>query len=202
MEFKEIVMSRYATKKFDGKKVPEETFKELLELIRFSASSFNIQPWKILVITDSELKKKLKPASWDQAQIDTCSHLLVFCADNRLDHLADQLDALLKANGTPDESREAYMGYVRGAFKGRSKEDALVYAQKQCYIALGNALNGAKSLGLDSCPMEGFDKNKYSEILELPEHLTPTVLCPVGYAADEPQKKVRFDTEDVFEFRK
>ena len=67
------------------------------------------------------------------------------------------------------------------------------------YIALGNALNGAKALGFDSCPMEGFNAGEYSKILALPNHLVPSVLCPIGYAADKPSAKIRFGINEIFD---
>jgi len=84
MDFEKIVMKRYASKKFDGKKVSEEKVKKLMEMIKHAPSSFNIQPWKIVIITDSNLKEKLLPVSWNQPQITSCSHLLVFCADKNI----------------------------------------------------------------------------------------------------------------------
>ena len=84
MEFKELLMSRYATKKFDGKIIDENKLEQLFEMIRFAPSALNIQPWKVKVVTDVETKKKLSAASMEQAQINTCSHLLVFCANTDL----------------------------------------------------------------------------------------------------------------------
>ena len=82
MQFKDIVMQRYATKKFDGKKISEDKISELLELIRFAPSALNLQPWKIKLVTDQKLKEELRKVSNNQEQITTCSHLLVFCADS------------------------------------------------------------------------------------------------------------------------
>ena len=84
MNFKEIVMSRYATKKFNGEKIPQDKVDELIELIRYSASSFNMQTWKLKIISDPKMLADLKPVSFNQEQITTCSHLLVFCADSDL----------------------------------------------------------------------------------------------------------------------
>ncbi len=198
MEFSEIVAKRYATKLFGGKAVPDEAMHELLDIIRLSASSFGLQPWKIKVVTDAATKEKLLAASWGQKQITTCSHLLVICADKDLVPLIDRYQKLIVENGTPADKAKGYTDMMRGFEQGMSEEGKLVWAQKQCYIALGNALNGAKSLGLDTCPMEGFDPKQYSEILELPSNLVPTVLVPVGYAADTMPKKLRFDANDVF----
>ncbi len=87
---------------------------------------------------------------------------------------------------------------MKGSMSGRIRDQVLNWAQKQCYIALGNGINGAKSLGFDSCPMEGFDAEQYSKILSLPKNLVPTVIMPVGYAVDAPRTKIRFSNEDLF----
>ena len=79
-----------------------------------------------------------------------------------------------------------------------SEEQKLSWSQRQAFLALGNALNGAKSLGFDSCPMEGFDPKEYAKILGLPGNLVPTALCPIGYASDKPNPKLRFPKDEVF----
>lgn len=197
MEFKDIVGKRYATKQFNGKIIEEAKVNELLELIRFSPSSFNIQPWKIKIITDTETKKKLSPFSWDQPQITTCSHLLVMCADDDVLGCISRLEKLLHGK-MPADNLGNYVKMMRNFASGMNEQARIEWAQKQVYLALGNALNGAKSLGFDSCPMEGFDPKGYSEVLNLPKNLHPTGLCPVGYAADTSNPKVRFHSEDVF----
>ncbi len=198
MEFSEIVMKRYAAKKFDGKRIPEAKVKELEEMIRYSASSFGLQPWKVKVVSDQETKDKLMAASWNQPQVGTASHVLVFCADEDIGALITKLEAALIKAGSPKESLKGYVDVMRGFAEGKDSTARLAWAQKQAYIALGNALNGAKALGFDSCPMEGFDPAQYSKILGLPENLVPSVVCPIGYAADTPRPKVRFEREEVF----
>lgn len=198
MKFDEIVNARYATKKFDGKVVPEATMEKLYDLIRLSASSFNLQPWKIKVITDKKTKEKLQTASWNQEQITSCSHLLVLCADKEVGKLIDKLEKQMLKAGVPAENLKQYVSMMRGMNSSMSEEQRLSWAQKQVYIALGNAMNGAKSLGLDSCPMEGFDAKQYAQILMLPTNLVPTLVCPIGYAADKPRPKMRFTKEEVF----
>lgn len=190
MDFMQIVKGRYAAKKFDSRPVPEQKIDELKEMIRLAPSSFNLQPWKILVITDTATKEKLSTASFDQPQITTCSHLLVFCADTDVERLIDKLEEQM---GNSD-----YIGMMRNFVASLSAEKKLSWAKNQVYIALGNALNGAKALGFDSCPMEGFDPNAYSEILALEKNIVPAVVCPVGYASDTPRKKMRFSQKDIF----
>ncbi|MBS3069066.1 NAD(P)H-dependent oxidoreductase [Candidatus Micrarchaeota archaeon] len=198
MEFKEIVKERYAAKKFDGQILAQEKVDGLFEMIRLAASSFGLQPWKIKVVTDQKLKDALQAASWDQPQVGTCSHLLVFCADTQIDALIDRLAQEMSKTGMPAESLDSYVKLMRGFAEGLQGEQRLSWAQRQVYIALGNALNGAKALGFDSCPMEGFDPKEYARMLELPANLVPTVVCPVGYATDKQKQKVRFPKEDVF----
>jgi nitroreductase/dihydropteridine reductase len=197
MEFKEIVMSRYATKKFDGRKIPESKINELLELVRFAPSALNIQPWKIKVITDQKIKEQLRPASWNQEQITTCSHLLVFCANTDFAGLIKKLEELLQKSRAPEEMQKMVIGMASELTAKMPPEQRLGWAQGQVFLALANALNGAKALGFDSCPMGGFDPKEFSRILALPPTVVPTMLCPVGYAADKPMPKVRFPKADI-----
>jgi nitroreductase/dihydropteridine reductase len=197
MEFRQIVMSRYATKKFDGKKIPDKKVNELLELVRFAPSAINLQPWKIKVVTDQKVKEQLRPAAFNQEQITTCSHLLVFCADPDYDSLIKRLGVLLKKSGVPEETQKMITGMAENFTKPMTAEQKLAWSQAQTYLALGNAINGAKSLGFDSCPMGGFDPKEFSRILKIPPPLVPTMLCPIGYAADKPMQKVRFAKEDI-----
>ena len=198
MEFKDIVMKRYATKLFDGRKIPQEKIDELFEVIRNAPSSFNIQPWVIKVITDSDTKDKLYPASFNQAQVKSCSHLLVFCANKDIKGNIDKLEKLMIKTSGENEKVKQSIQVMRNWEKSLSDEKRLSWAQRQTYLALGNALNGAKSLGFDSCPMEGFNPAEYSKILNLPSNLAPAALCTIGYAADKPKPKLRFPKEEVF----
>ena len=197
MEFADIVMSRYATKKFDGRKIPETKINELLEMVRFAPSALNLQPWKIKVVTDQKVKEQLKPAAFNQEQITSCSHLFVFCADPDYDSLIRRLGTLLKMSGAPEEMQKMVTGMAVQFTKPMSPNQKLAWSQAQTYLALGNALNGVKSLGFYSCPMGGFDSKEFSRILKIPPPLVPTMLCPVGYAADKPMPKVRFAKEDI-----
>jgi len=198
MDFKTIVSERYATKQFNGKKIPDDKVDELLDIIRHAPSSFNIQPWKVIVVSDDETKKELAPASWNQPQITSCSHLLVFCANTDIVGNINLLEKKMSVD--KPESVAGYVKMMRDFEKGMNDEKRLSWAQRQAYLALGNAVNGAKSLGFDSCPMEGFDPAQYSKILGLAKNIVPTALCPIGYAADKKGQKLRFSKEDLFIF--
>lgn len=198
MEFHEIVASRYATRRFDGRPIPQEELESLLELIRLAPTSFNVQPWRVVVVSEAEQKQALEEAAWHQPQIASCSHLLVFCANTKLEELAERLEArMLAAAGSRPESVASYMTLVRDWIAGLGAE-RLAWAQRQTYLALGNGLNGAKSLGFDSCPMEGFQAEPLAEALGLAEHLVPTALLAIGYSADVPRPKLRFSRDEMF----
>ncbi len=198
MDFKEIVMERYATKKFDGRSVSEDNIKELLEFIRFSASGLNTQPWKIKVVIDQEVKDALRAIAFNQEQVSTCSHLFVLCADTDTEAMISRVERMTKAAGMPEEARTGLVGMAKMMFGNMSAEQSLSFSQCHVYLAMGNVINGAKSLGLDSCPMSGFDPIECARILELPSNCIPTALCPVGYPADvKPPEKVRVPLEEI-----
>jgi nitroreductase / dihydropteridine reductase len=198
MEFRDIVMQRYATKQFDGRMIGEENLFALLDLIRYSPSAFNLQPWKIKVVTAGKIKANLRPHANDQPQITSCSHLLVFCANLELEPLVEKVVAGMKGSGMPDAMARQYATMINGYIASMSPDQRIAFAREQCYIALSNAVNGAKSLGFDSCPMGGFDPVAFAEVLFLPEEYVPVVLCAIGYAADTPLPKWRLPREEVF----
>lgn len=168
-----------------------------MELIRFAPSALNLQPWRIRIITDQNIKELLKPAAFNQEQITTCSHLLVFCADPDYSGLIKKLEKLLKDNNIPEEVQTMIVGMASQSAGAMTREQQLAWSQAQTYLALGNAVNGAKSLGFDSCPMGGFNPAEFSRILNIPAPLVPVMLCPVGYAADKAMPKVRFSKEEI-----
>ncbi|MFA5268901.1 MAG: NAD(P)H-dependent oxidoreductase [Methanoregula sp.] len=198
MEFKDIVMKRYATKQFDGRMIDEPTLFVLLDIIRMSPSAFNLQPWKIKVVTASKIKKNLLPHTNNQPQVTTCSHLLVFCANTELESLVDKAVEGLTGTGLSPEAVSQYGAMIKGYIGSMTPEQRMAFAREQIHIALGNAVNGAKSLGLDSCPMGGFDPVSYAEVLFMPEEYVPVVLCAIGFAADKPFPKWRLPREEVF----
>lgn len=199
MDFKDIVNSRYATKEFDSEKIIEEDkLNELFELIRLSPSSFNIQPWKIKVVSDKETKEKLLPATYNQPQVSTCSHVLVFCVNTDINELTDRLENHVVKAGTPEEKAKGVTDMIKGMVSNFDDHKKTSWVQRQVYIALGNALNGSKYLGFDSCPIEGFQPEEYSKILGLPNNLVPTVVVTIGHGVDTPKPKIRFPKEEVF----
>ena len=198
---------RYATKKMNGAKVPQEKLDTILDAIQLSASSFGLQPYTILVIEDQATKEKLRPASYNQAQITDCSHLLVFCAWTKVtaENINDFIADTAAKRNMPVEALTDYNNYISSSVLAMSEEQQAIWNAKQAYLALGTGLAAAGEAQVDATPMEGFVPAQYNEILGLQEQsLNATVLMCLGYRHEEdwlaPLPKVRRDKELLFKF--
>lgn len=190
---------RYATKKFDPtKKISQEDLDILLDAVSLSASSYGLQPYKVLVVENLEIREQLRPAAWGQSQITDASHLIVFA--NRTNFGNELVDDYISNVGTtralPTESLKGYAEFMKSKLLPLSEDSKAVWTAKQTYIALGNLLSAAAFLKIDSCPMEGFDAQKFNEILNLDKmDLNASVLATLGYRSEEDTtqhlKKVR-----------
>ena len=206
MTFLEAMQFRHACKAFDSqKKVSTVDQNSILEFGRLSPSSFGLEPWHFIVLNDSDLREKIKPACWGQAQITDADTLIVFCALTSMDenYVKHFIDLTAKLRGVARESMLGYEQMIVAFIKGKGPEGILQWMHHQVYIALGVFLNECAHRRIDACPMEGFDSQKFDEILKLPKQgLEAVVLCAVGYRALDDQnahlKKVRFDKNEVF----
>jgi nitroreductase len=197
---------RYATKKFDAsRRIPDATWAALEEALVLSPSTFGIQPWKFIVVTDKATREKLSAASWGQTQPIDCSHYVVFAGRKNLD--ATDIDHYIartaEVRGVTKESLKHYAHVIVGSTdKARQAGYLDTWMSRQVYIALGQYMASAALLGVDTCPMEGFDPPKYDEILGLTA-MGYTALCAgaAGYrAADDKyaaSPKVRFKADEV-----
>ncbi|CUH84245.1 NAD(P)H-dependent oxidoreductase [Thalassovita mediterranea] len=180
---------RYATKKMDpAKAVPAEKLEKILEAIELAPTSSGLQPFEVLVVTNNELRQKIKPVAWNQEQITDGSHLLVFAAwDNyseaRVDAVTDQM---ADERGGRSELLDGYYTNLKNMYLPRDAQVNYEHAARQAYIALGFALAAAAEQKVDSTPMEGFDPEAVDEILGLKERgLRSVILLPLGYRAEE-----------------
>lgn len=199
MTIQELLLKRFATKKFDPtKKVSEEDLHYILECGRLSCSSTNSQPWKFVVITNPELRAKLREVSYGQPQVTDASHLIVVATmKHAMDHAA--ITRALIAEQAGEESAQHYEAMVKGSTPD-TPEKELAWLQRQVYLPLQAMIIAAMERGIDSCPMEGFQPEKYSNILELTD-CVPTALLTLGYAAAPGFPKVRLSLEQITEFR-
>ena len=198
---------RYATKQFDPhRKIRAADWAILEEALLLTPSSGGLQPWKFIVVTDPAVRVRLTPASYGQPQINTASHLVVFAAKNNFSE-ADvdaHLKNLAKIQGAPLEALAPLRGMLVGSIiQGLDESARNAWARNQAYIALGNLLTSAALLGIDACPMEGFDRAQYDEMLGLKARgLASAVIATLGYRLPVDKyssaPKVRFPKEEVF----
>jgi nitroreductase len=196
---------RYATKKFDPtKKIPAATWSSLEKAAILAPSSFGLQPWKFVVVTDPAVRVRLRPAAYNQAQITDCSHLVVFCRRTPMTahDVERHLDRVVEVRRVARDSLTGYRDSMLGTVNGQTPQEMDVWSGHQTFIALGVFLASAAMMGIDSCPMGGFEGPKFDEILGLKDKgYASTVLAAAGYrAADDPTSKhpkVRWDVEDA-----
>ncbi len=205
MQLLEDLKWRYATKKFNSeKKISAEDLEKLKQSVQLSASSYGLQPYKVLLIEDMELRKKLQPISWNQSQIVDASHLFVFV--NRSEIERDDVTQIMEkkaiATGKSVEEFEAYTKFILSKMDEKNPDEIKNWTARQCYIALGNLLSACAELKIDACPMEGFEPKAYNEMLGLKGYET-AVLVTVGYRSEEDASahapKVRKSEEELFE---
>lgn len=196
---------RYAAKKFNPTKaVPQDKLDRILEAVRLTATSSGLQPYELIVVSNKEVREKIKPIAWNQEQITDGSHLLVFAAwDNyTADRINMMFDLVNEQRGFKNEGWENYRQMLLSMYPQRDAEVNYQHAARQAYIGLGTALIAAAEEQVDATPMEGFDPKALDEILGLKAlGLRSVVILPLGYRAEDGDwlvslKKVRRARED------
>lgn len=197
---------RYATKQFDpAKKISAEDWRTLEESLVLTPSSFGLQPWRFIVITDQKTKEKLLPASWGQQQIADASHVVVFAIKKNVGaaEVKTYVERIAQVRGVNTESLSGFRDVLLGFLSQPPEQfDVNFWSTRQVYIALGNFLTSAALLGVDTCPMEGIVPAQYDEILGLAEQGYQSVVVAVaGYRAAGDKyatlPKVRFAPEEI-----
>jgi len=198
---------RYAVKQFDAsKEVSEEDLQKLIDAVQLSASSYGLQPYKILVIKDQAVKEKLKAAGYNQSQFSDATAVFVFAHQTDFD--VELIDSYIELSERIKEletgTLAGYANLMKNALLNLPQEAKAGWTSRQAYIALGNLLSAAAAHKIDACPMEGFEAAAFDEILGLTEqNLHAVVVAAVGYrsAEDETQHapKVRRPQEELFE---
>jgi len=190
---------RYATKKFDTNKyVSNEKLAIIKEAFTLTATSYGLQPVKMVVISNKELQKELLPHSYNQEQVAQASHVLVICIENIVDeaYIRAHFENEKSIRGTSDDVLDSFRSYLIESFSNKRAIEVKEWATKQAYIALGNLLTVCAVEEVDSCPMEGFLPEKYDELLNLKNKgLSSVLVLPIGCRADDDMfsgfKKVR-----------
>ncbi len=190
---------RHACKEFDqNRKIREDDMQFLLETARLTPTSFGMEQHRLLHIKDEKLKARLKPACWDQKQITTCSDLIAIKAvTEKVKPGSEYVKSMFGRRGLPEDATQAYLQRYENFL---SDKDIECWAQKQCYITLGNMMSAAAMIGIDSCAIEGFETQKVEEILRIDttkERIA--VIVAFGFRINEPGKKYRLDMDELVE---
>lgn len=208
MMYLEALQQRYSVKKFDKEKiVPAENIKNILKAAQLSASSLGLQPYEILVVESEDVKQKLIPAYYNPSQISTCSHMIILVSKKNLDenYLGKYFQHISKVRDIALENLDPFKNTINQHVERLSAEEINFWAEKQAYIVLGNLMFAAALENVDTCPMEGFNKEKIEEILELnTENESVSVTLAIGYRAEDDIfqnfKKVRKPDHKLFKF--
>ena len=205
MELLESLEWRYATKKMNGDKIPQDKLDKILQVTKLAPSSYGLTPYQVIVIEDQELKERLVPACYGQTQLKDSSAVLVFAVWDTINE--ESVDKYINDTATqrniPVEGLNDFKNMMIGTINNMSEEQKTTWAQKQTYIGLGFSLVASALEGIDSTPMEGFVPAQVDEILGLKElGLKSTLLLPLGYRDESDylsfMKKIRRDDDNFF----
>ena len=205
MELLDKLKWRYAAKAMNGEKVAQEKIDNIIEAASLAPTSSGLQPFEIIVITNQELKEKIRPVAWNQSVITDCSHLFVFAAWDTYtaDRINKMFDLTNTVRGFENEGWENYRQMLLSSYPQKDAEENFNHAAKQAYIAFSQAITAAAFQGVDTTPLEGFDADAVDKILGLREKgLRSCVMLPVGYRDAEKDwlvnlTKVRKSKEDL-----
>jgi len=204
-EFLKMMDFRHACKIFDEtKKISDEDMHYILEVGRKSPSSFGMEAWKFLVITNDEVREKLKPFCWNQPQITTCSHLVVVLAGiETLKVSSGVVRSQLMRRDMPEDKLDSFIELYASHLSNVLDDDEKIYqwSARQTYIAAANMMSAAAFIEIDSCPIEGFEKENVEKVLELDtSKFQVAMILPFGYRINEQSTQLRSDFESVVEF--
>lgn len=196
---------RYACKKFDTtKKLSEEKLTVLKQAFNLTATSYGLQPLKMLVISNQTLKEELVPLTMNQSQVADCSQVLVLCTETQISssYIKEYFDTVVSLRETPRDVLQPFEDFLTNDFSQKDPSQINIWMAKQAYLALGNLLTVCALEDIDACPIEGFEPQKYDSFLNLTEKgLQSVLVLAVGYRADDDMfstlTKVRRGTEKV-----
>ncbi len=194
----DILYFRHACKVFDtNKSIEPEILETILEGGRLSPSSFGMEPWKFIVIKNNSLRKKLQKVCWNQAQITDSSELIAIIALTDVVKDVDYYSRMFERRRLDKDKTLAYIKRYESYIESLSSIEEWV--KRQCYIAATQMMITASSLGVDSCPIEGFEPSKVDELLQLPKEHKTALLLPLGYRVNEASEKLRKSFSEIVE---
>lgn len=207
----ELQHRRFATKKFDPtRRISDEGWAALVEVGRLAPSSLGFEPWKMLLLNNEEMKQDLKSMAWGAVSIlDGASHFVIYLARKGVNYETPYIEKLMKeARHRSYDPESAYAHRIKSFqesdFDLNDERSLFDWASKQTYIQMANMMNAAALMGMDSCPIEGFDKAKVETYLEEKGVLDTSefgvsVMCAFGYRNEDIKPKIRWNTENIYE---
>jgi nitroreductase len=174
---------RYAVRRFSKEKLDEHRVEALLTATRLSATSYGLQPYRLVVINERQTREKLLPFAMGQDKVVDCSHLVVLAARTAIDDdMIDQyIESVAQVRDVPLDELQGLTDHMKGVFAGMSQQHRKAWAHQQTYIALGTLLTAAAAMKIDSCPMTGFEPEGFDHILGLADMgLESSVICALG----------------------
>ena len=208
MNYLEALKKRYSVKIFDSEKtVSPAALHHILEAARLSASSLGLQPYRLIIVENANMKNKLIPAFYNPSQISTCSHLIAIISKSNIgaEYIGSYFSTISTVRNIPLENLDPFRESITNHMERLSTDQMTAWAEKQCYIVLGNLMFAAAIENVDTCPMEGFKQEVIDEIFGLdPATEKTAVTLAIGHRSQEDEfqnlKKVRKPTEKLFKF--
>lgn len=189
MESIKALKWRYATKRFDPNQIlSSEQIEKLKQAFNLTATSYGLQPLKLVVIHDKDLQEKLREHSFNQPQVSTASHVLILCIEKEVgkQFIENYFNHVRRIRNTPEDILKPHRKFLVEDFERKPIDDIRTWATHQAYLVLGTLLTVCAVEGIDSCPMEGFVPDNYDELLELDKlNLKSVLVLPVGFRAKE-----------------
>jgi len=204
MDVREAINKRRSIRKFKPDPVSDELLLQLLESARLAPSGSNTQPWRFIVVKDAETRQKLQEASYNQRHVGQAPVVIACCADIKaFGEFPERIDELIAVGALPEKTREVFVPSLKkGGMSADIKWHLLIAATGNTDIAIEHIALQAVELGLGTCWVRWFDDNKVKEILEIPKNIEIIALIPVGYPAENPPQRPRFDLEKIVYYEK
>jgi len=204
MDVREAIQKRRSIRRFKPDTVSDELIQQILESARLAPSGSNTQPWRFIVIKDAETRQKLQTASYNQRHVGQAPVIIACCADIKaFGEFPERIDELIAAGALPAKTREVFVPSLKkGGMIADIKWHLLIAATGNTDIAIEHMVLHAVELGLGTCWVRWFDDNKVKEILEIPKNIEIIALLPIGYPAEEPPQRPRFDLDKIVYYEK
>ncbi len=204
MKLIEALNWRYAVRQFSSQRIEEEKIQQLLTATRLSATSYGLQPYRLIVVNDMDVRRELLKYAMGQDKVVNCSHLVVFAAQKNIgDGMVDRyIRSVAETRGMTIDELNGLADHMKDVFANMNATQGREWAHQQAYIALGTLLTAAAILKIDSCPMGGIEAEGFDRVLGLHElDLETAVICALGVRhpndSNASLPKVRYDHAEM-----